>query len=504
MKRKMWGPFTPVSARAFMGLILVAMSGIAFFVVAALRGGVGVWATILGGDATTSLGVTTTTGGGEGDWAPLPLPPAEPRGEDAGAAFNVTEAAPLPLATLATSSPPPSPRTVGPTVAPTAAATNPAKAVTTSMEPGSGSRLRPGEKEVQVAERVETLVSTARPTGMPSRPQMIKPINEKERRRGGRLTWADIQQSSSSEENHNLGLTIFYVVAGNVLPGQNLGEEIDSVLLSDKDDYNGRFIIHLGGFDDPANSTGCNVEAYELEAQRWSSSSSLKSLPVLFVPGDKEWSFCPDLIAALGRWTDVLASGRVPSRYSDGEHSVWRMYGRPDNFAFFHRGVMYVGINAASEPLPDNSGGHGDGNSSGDSDKSPERILQNLAWLKANVSTYHSYGIELLVIFGHHSDMGVGGTEGTGGTFSSSGTLLRSALTEYKESWGIHTLVVIPTTASNKKDIVNDNGDEGTGLGLEETAWGIEGVALLRVEEGAWPPTTIRVDTGSNFLDYNQ
>lgn len=106
------------------------------------------------------------------------------------------------------------------------------------------------------------------------------------------------------------------------------------------------FVVHLG--DIAAQSSMNYDNAYY--AKIASILGGDNCVPVFIVPGDNEWNDQPDPDAAWQSWSKHFM--RFDERF-DFAPSVVRQPGRPENFAFLLKGVLFIGINKVGGAVHD-------------------------------------------------------------------------------------------------------------------------------------------------------
>ncbi len=101
------------------------------------------------------------------------------------------------------------------------------------------------------------------------------------------------------------------------------------------------FLVHLG--DIKLGAAPCDESYYEDMA------TMLRTLavPAFIVPGDNEWTDCLDRVVAWQYWTTHLMG--IESSFC-GVPAVDKQDVRPENFAFVHKDVLFVGINLVGGP----------------------------------------------------------------------------------------------------------------------------------------------------------
>ena len=109
------------------------------------------------------------------------------------------------------------------------------------------------------------------------------------------------------------------------------------------------FLIHLGDICTGvlARSGKLGEDRYESMA-KWMTEGS--TIPAYIVPGDNEWNDRPDPDVGWGFWTKHLL------RLEDKNPPEWkteRQDVRPENFAFVHSGVLFIGLNVVGGTVHD-------------------------------------------------------------------------------------------------------------------------------------------------------
>ena len=138
------------------------------------------------------------------------------------------------------------------------------------------------------------------------------------------------------------------------------------------------FAVHLG--DIKAGASECTETVYYRAAEYLRTSR----LPLFIVPGDNEWNDCKDPAAAWTFWDRYLM--HFDRHWADAPQAE-RHPERDDLFAFFHQGVLFVGVNVVGGRVHD-------------TDEWKRRHALCAAWIDAQVARYGS-AINRLVILGH-------------------------------------------------------------------------------------------------------
>ena len=101
------------------------------------------------------------------------------------------------------------------------------------------------------------------------------------------------------------------------------------------------FLVHLGDINTGvlARSGKLGEDRYESMA-KWMTEGS--TIPAYIVPGDNEWNDRPDPDVGWEYWTKHLLrlEDKIPPAWKTERQEV-----RPENFAFVHDGVLFIGLN---------------------------------------------------------------------------------------------------------------------------------------------------------------
>ena len=109
------------------------------------------------------------------------------------------------------------------------------------------------------------------------------------------------------------------------------------------------FLIHLGDIN-----PGTLAKAGKLKEDRYASVAKWLSdgnqIPIYLVPGDNEWNDRPDPEVGWGFWSKHLM--RLNEKF-DTPWETQRQEQRPENFAFVHGGVLFIGLNVVGGRVHD-------------------------------------------------------------------------------------------------------------------------------------------------------
>lgn len=159
-----------------------------------------------------------------------------------------------------------------------------------------------------------------------------------------------------------------------------LSRELDSLHPRDGD-----FLVHLGDIT-LASSSLCTFSAYDDAAALLKQSP----IPVLILPGDNDWNDCPMPEPAFEYWEEKF--GRFENNFSIEQlpnfPSVNRQMGRDENFAFLHKGVLFIGVHVV------------DGTVQSEREWSI-RDTENLQWVEQQLNLYGDDEFRAIVLLGH-------------------------------------------------------------------------------------------------------
>jgi hypothetical protein len=147
----------------------------------------------------------------------------------------------------------------------------------------------------------------------------------------------------------------------------------------------GDFLIHLGDIN-LASSSLCTFSVYDDAAALLKQSP----IPVLILPGDNDWNDCPMPEAAFEYWEEKFE--RFENNFNVEQlpnfPSVNRQMGRDENFAFLHKGVLFIGVHVV------------DGTVQSEREWSI-RDTENLQWVEQQLTLYDTDEFRAIVLLGH-------------------------------------------------------------------------------------------------------
>jgi hypothetical protein len=187
-----------------------------------------------------------------------------------------------------------------------------------------------------------------------------------------------IDGSSSAGETFQ-----FYVISDtprNPADATKLSRELQNLHHSDGD-----FLIHLGDVHAAATSM-CTYSSYEDAAELLKESP----IPTLVLPGDNDWNNCPRPESAFAYWSENL--NRFEENYKNEDHEdmpiVTRQLGRDENFAFLHKGVLFIGLNLVDGKVQSER-------------EWTIRHQENVQWVEEQINLYKRNEFRAVVLMGH-------------------------------------------------------------------------------------------------------
>ena len=150
--------------------------------------------------------------------------------------------------------------------------------------------------------------------------------------------------SPSVPPNKLPGKTVFYAIGDVPYSPQDAVSLRQQILAlpSDAD-----FLIHVGDIRAAEVGLPCRIEDYQLVADILQNSST----PVFIVPGDNEWNDCPNINQGWTHFNDTFVG--FEGKHWNHNFEIERMPGRPESFAFVHKGSLFIGLNLVGGLLHD-------------------------------------------------------------------------------------------------------------------------------------------------------
>jgi hypothetical protein len=109
--------------------------------------------------------------------------------------------------------------------------------------------------------------------------------------------------------------------------------------------YGSPFMVHLGNIQE-SRVTLCQSSRYTDVAEMLQNSP----MPMFVLPGEEDWSNCPDPNAAWDSWYEAFAY--FDSNF-DKPFQVQRRVDREENFAFVNEGVLFIGVHVVNGRIVD-------------------------------------------------------------------------------------------------------------------------------------------------------
>lgn len=128
--------------------------------------------------------------------------------------------------------------------------------------------------------------------------------------------------------------TVFYAVGDAPYTNDQAITLLKDVLALPPD---GDFLIHLGDLRKAGEA--CQATEYRRAAAILQEST----IPVFVVIGDNDWNDCPDVDNGFELWKNHFL--KFDSLHWDVPWAVERQKGREENFAFEHKGTLFIGLN---------------------------------------------------------------------------------------------------------------------------------------------------------------
>lgn len=142
------------------------------------------------------------------------------------------------------------------------------------------------------------------------------------------------------------------------------------------------FVIHVG--DVHERQKDCNLNHYDTTAD-----FLLKhvNVPTFVIPGDADWYECNDKTAAWNKWSSRFL--KFHENWPRHSLEVRHQEERPENFAFNHKGVLFVGLHVLDATVDE-------------WDSWNEQVHDDTLWLKEQFEGYaYSDNVGAIVLFCH-------------------------------------------------------------------------------------------------------
>lgn len=144
------------------------------------------------------------------------------------------------------------------------------------------------------------------------------------------------------------------------------------------------FVVFVGDMRRAREDLVCVKEEYEVVGALFRMSRA----PVFAIMGDNDWSDCPNQAEGLQLWRDEFAG--FEGKSWNHTFDIKRQSGYPENFAFTHRGTLFIGL-------------HIIGGDVYDATEWKTRLTVEAEWTIELIRTYQSTrsNVGRVVIFGH-------------------------------------------------------------------------------------------------------
>jgi hypothetical protein len=264
----------------------------------------------------------------------------------------------------------------------------------------------------------------------------------------------DESESPTVDPGPSTTVVTFYVAAGR-FQADDLTVVEDGLPQLPTDNDNA-FMVHLGDWNSPF-ATSCDEASYTSVNTMFSTSA----VPVYFIPADNEYNDCPDPEAAMGLWYDSLL-GYETEYWPAGPFKVSRQDpDYPENFAFLHEGILFIGINLVGGVIHDQA-------------EWDARHAADLDWIDKNFEETKNQA-DLLVVFGH-ADPDIQSSE--------------PFFTPFFQN--VNNTYAIPTIFIHRNLGIETSG-------FEPNYGGVDGLVVVTVEGSIWPPMKIELNAAGLF-----
>lgn len=173
------------------------------------------------------------------------------------------------------------------------------------------------------------------------------------------------------------GSVTFYVTSD--VPYDASEEQTLSKDLTTLSTYDDPFLVHLGNIQE-SRVTLCQSSRYADVANMLQNSP----LPVFVLPGEEDWSNCPNPESAWNTWYDTFKNFDLEF---DKPFEVERHVDREENFAFVKQGVLFIGVHVVNGRIVDKI-------------DQQARNAANFDWIFKRVTEYQD-DVRAIVVFGN-------------------------------------------------------------------------------------------------------
>lgn len=135
-------------------------------------------------------------------------------------------------------------------------------------------------------------------------------------------------------------MTTFYA-HGDVPYSRAQAKELERQMLDVPDDA--EFVIHVGDIRQAGPTKKCVAREYKDVAALF----QLSRAPVFVILGDNDWIDCPNQDEGLQHWNHEFVG--FESKHWNHTFDIQRHVGYPSNFAFVHKGTLFIGLNMVGD-----------------------------------------------------------------------------------------------------------------------------------------------------------
>jgi Calcineurin-like phosphoesterase len=179
-----------------------------------------------------------------------------------------------------------------------------------------------------------------------------------------------------------INITTFYAI-GDVPYTSTEATQLDFQMTHDIPS-DAEFLIHVGDIRMAKPGKVCQLSKFQAVAAMLKKSP----VPVFIIKGDNEYNDCPNLSDAVEFWKSTF--GSFETNWAP-KFTVKRQSGRPENFSFQYKGVLYIGLNLVGGSVQSET-------------EWSERLSSEFAWTRKKIRKYNLANAGTtgrVVIFGH-------------------------------------------------------------------------------------------------------
>jgi hypothetical protein len=238
-----------------------------------------------------------------------------------------------------------------------------------SASPTTAPTSMPSEYPSMVPTSSPTKTPTSSPTATPTDPPTSTPTFAPSLPPTPEPAFAPVPNAVANQ------ITTFYAI-GDVPYSSSQAKELQRQMRSLASDA--EFLIHVG---DLRKSSGTCLQS---EYEEVASILQLSHVPVFIILGDNDFNDCPNPDEGLQFWKDSFLN--FESRHWTHNFNIQHQDGRPENFAFEHKGTLFIGLNLVGGRVHSKSEWN-------------TRLTEQVDWTKDLISGVND--VDRVVIFGH-------------------------------------------------------------------------------------------------------